>query len=146
MDLLRIMLVYMTLLAGTATMSAGVTPIPYDLLRTPTPVPTATPIPTPTPVPTPEPTATPTPKPLILGLNNYGDDVQKLQARLIELGYLKGKDDGYFGPKTEKAVKLFQEVNGLKADGYAGPATFEKLYDDPDVVPAYTPTPVPFSP
>ena len=51
MDLLRIMLVYMTLLAGTATMSAGVTPIPYDLLRTPTPVPTATPIPTPTPVP-----------------------------------------------------------------------------------------------
>ena len=122
-------------------MAAGATPIPYDLLRTPTPIPTATPIPTPSPEPTPVPTPTPTPKPLILGLNNYGDDVQRLQTRLQELGYLKGKADGYFGPKTEDAVKRFQEMNGLKADGYAGPVTLEKLYDDPNVIPATTPSP-----
>ena len=122
MDLLRTMLVYMMLLTGTATMASGATPIPYDLLRTPTPVPTATPEPTPTPV--------------LLHVNCHGDEVVQLQARLIELGYLKGKADGFFGPKTEDAVKRFQEMNGLKADGYAGPLTLDRLYNDPAAVPA----------
>lgn len=143
MDLLRTMLVYLMLLTGSATLAADATPLPYDLLHTPTPVPTATPTPSPTPVPTPTPTPTPTPKPLILGLNSHGEDVEKLQARLIELGYLKGKADGYFGPKTEDAVKRFQEKNGLKADGFAGPMTLDMLYEDPDVIPAFTPTPRP---
>lgn len=138
MDLLKTVLVYMMLLTSTATVTAGATPIPYALLRTPTPVPTATPIPTATPEPTPEPTPTPTPKPLILGQNSHGDEVVQLQERLIALGYLKGKADGFFGPKTEDAVKRFQERNGLKADGYAGPATLDKLYNDPEAVPAST--------
>lgn len=143
MDLLKTVLVYLMLLVGSATRLSGATPIPYELLRTPTPVPTATPVPTPTPEPTPTPTPTPTPKPLILGLNSHGDDVVRLQARLIELGYLKGKADGFFGPKTEAAVKRFQEVNGLKADGYAGPITLELLYNDPNVLPLPTATPKP---
>lgn len=140
MDLLKTMLVYLMLVTGTATMSSDVTPIPYELLRTPTPVPTATPVPTPTPTPSPVPTPTPTPKPLILGLNSHGDEVMKMQERLRELGYLKGKADGFFGPQTEKAVKAFQQKNGLKADGYAGPLTLDLLHA-PDAVPAFSPTP-----
>ena len=141
MDLLRTMLVYMMLLTGSATMASGATPIPYDQLRTPTPVPTATPVPTPTPEPTPTPTPVPTPTPLMLHVNSHGDEVLQMQERLIALGYLAGRADGYFGPKTEAAVKRFQENNGLKADGYAGPLTLEKLFNDPNVIAAPTATP-----
>lgn len=34
--------------------------------------------------------------------------------------------DGIFGENTEKATKLFQKSNGLKADGVVGPATLRK--------------------
>lgn len=135
MDLLKTMLVYMMLLTGSATAASGATPIPYELLRTPTPVPTATPVPTPSPAPTPTPSPEPSPTPVLLHVNCHGEEVLQMQERLIELGYLKGKADGYFGPKTEKAVVAFQLANGLKADGYAGPLTLERL-NSPDAVPA----------
>jgi peptidoglycan hydrolase-like protein with peptidoglycan-binding domain len=35
--------------------------------------------------------------------------------------------DGAFGAKTETAVKAFQSVNGLYADGVVGPKTMQKL-------------------
>jgi putative chitinase len=35
--------------------------------------------------------------------------------------------DGSFGGGTEKALKAWQEANGLTADGIAGPKTLEKL-------------------
>lgn len=37
------------------------------------------------------------------------------------------KEDGIFGPSTEKAVKLFQKKNALSADGIVGPETWKKL-------------------
>ncbi len=37
--------------------------------------------------------------------------------------------DGDFGPGTERALKEWQSANGLVADGVAGTATFEKLFD-----------------
>lgn len=51
------------------------------------------------------------------------------------------KEDGFFGPKTEAAVKAFQKANGLPPTGRAGPglqarvelennAEFKKLNDD----------------
>jgi len=61
---------------------------------------------------------------------SYGENsdvVKRYQARLYKLGYLTTDPDGNFGHDTEAAVKLFQELNGLIADGYVGPATKELL-------------------
>ena len=41
--------------------------------------------------------------------------------------YLCGKEDGIFGPNTEEAVKQWQIVHGLKADGIIGPETWKSI-------------------
>jgi lysozyme len=53
--------------------------------------------------------------------------VMTLQAKLIEKGYLSGKADGLFGPKTESAVRAFQQASGLPVDGVIGAKTWKKL-------------------
>lgn len=62
--------------------------------------------------------------------NQISEDVRKIQARLIELGYNCGSKgaDSIFGRNTEKAVKAFQKANGLAPDGIVGPLTWEKLF------------------
>ena len=50
-------------------------------------------------------------------------DVMELQKRLISLGYMSGEPTGYFGSKTEAAVKKFQAANGLPQTGYAAKDT-----------------------
>lgn len=104
---------------------------------TPTPIPTPTPVPTPTPKPTPKPTATPTPKPtpeptpfVELSKGSKGDEVEKLQKRLNELGYSVGKADGDFGNKTKAAIEAFQKDNGLDVTGIADLETQELLFSD----------------
>jgi len=60
-----------------------------------------------------------------------GDENQQvlvLQQYLLSLGYLSTQPDGQFGSGTERAVKLFQEANGLTADGIAGKGTLAILY------------------
>jgi len=64
----------------------------------------------------------------VLKYGSKGDDVKKLQTRLIELGYLKGSADGSYGNKTVEAVKNFQKQVGITADGIAGKTTLSKLY------------------
>lgn len=59
-----------------------------------------------------------------------GDDVQKLQKRLKELGYLTGSATGYYGDVTKKAVENFQTENGLAVDGNAGKETRSAVYGD----------------
>ena len=59
-----------------------------------------------------------------------GSEVKKLQNRLKDLGYLEGSVDGDFGEQTEAAVIEFQQNNGLTADGKAGTATQNKIYND----------------
>ncbi len=61
-----------------------------------------------------------------VGIN--GTDVEEIQKRLKELGYLKVKVTGYFGSDTKKAVMAFQKNNGLKDDGSVGDQTREVLY------------------
>ena len=57
-----------------------------------------------------------------------GADVTKLQTALNALGYACGAADGIFGAATEKAVRTFQQANGLVVDGIAGKATQAALY------------------
>lgn len=56
-----------------------------------------------------------------------GSQVKELQQGLKRSGFFNGKVDGVFGDGTEAALKVFQQKNGLKADGIAGPATFKAL-------------------
>ncbi|MBL1422538.1 MAG: peptidoglycan-binding protein [Alphaproteobacteria bacterium] len=53
---------------------------------------------------------------------------KQIQARLNSLGYAAGIVDGKPGGKTKRAVKKFQQINGLKADGKMGPVTRKTLF------------------
>jgi len=71
--------------------------------------------------------------PAALSTLRRGDEngeVLVLQQYLMSLGYLSAQPDGQFGSATERAVKLFQEANGLTADGVAGRGTLSILYGD----------------
>lgn len=50
-----------------------------------------------------------------------------IQTKLKRWGYFDGPVDGVYGSKTTKAVRSFQQKNGLTADGVAGPATLKAL-------------------
>ena len=63
-----------------------------------------------------------------------GSEVMVLQQYLNSFGFLSSTPDGQFGSGTERAVKLFQEANGLTADGIAGVGTLSILYSG-DIVP-----------
>ncbi len=56
-----------------------------------------------------------------------GAQVKTLQTKLINWGYMSGKADGIFGPKTKAAVIYFQKRNGLVADGIVGTKTAQAL-------------------
>ena len=56
-----------------------------------------------------------------------GDEVSAVQKRLKQWGYYSGAIDGVFGPATEKAVKWFQQKNGLTPDGIVGAKTAAAL-------------------
>jgi 3D (Asp-Asp-Asp) domain-containing protein len=69
--------------------------------------------------------AAPGDKPLKVGMR--GDDVQVLQRLLTDAGFYDGDIDGIFGNMTANAVKDFQSMNNLPADGVAGNQTFSYL-------------------
>ena len=56
-----------------------------------------------------------------------GSAVTTIQTKLKRWGYFDGPVDGIYGSKTTKAVRSFQQKNGLTADGVAGPATLKAL-------------------
>ncbi|NJM69335.1 MAG: peptidoglycan-binding protein [Scytonema sp. RU_4_4] len=55
------------------------------------------------------------------------DAVKELQNILYEEEFFKKEPDGYFDKETEKAVKRFQRIYGLKDDGIVGAATWAVL-------------------
>lgn len=66
-------------------------------------------------------------------LNDEGSDVEFIQTRLYELGYLKDYQKGFFDESTYNAVIDFQRENSLDVDGKVGKNTKEALYS-PDAV------------
>lgn len=63
----------------------------------------------------------------ILEVGSRGDDVVKVQKRLIQFDYLSGEADGRYGEATRNAVIRFQKNNGLSADGKVGKETAAAL-------------------
>jgi peptidoglycan hydrolase-like protein with peptidoglycan-binding domain len=58
---------------------------------------------------------------ILLKAGTSGETVKRLQ-RSLEI-----EADGRFGPATEKAVRAYQEKNGLAVDGLAGPLTLARM-------------------
>ena len=56
-----------------------------------------------------------------------GATVTQIQTRLKNWGYYDGGVDGVYGSRTERAVRYFQQKNGLSVDGQAGPQTLAAL-------------------
>lgn len=61
-----------------------------------------------------------------LNVGSTGSDVANLQKILNAQG-ANLTVDGQYGPKTQAAVKAYQQANGLTADGIFGPLTSAKL-------------------
>ena len=64
---------------------------------------------------------------LMLRRGSRGSSVVILQNRLIEDGYLDGNLTGYYGSKTERAVRDYQRERNLLVDGVAGAQTLEDM-------------------
>jgi N-acetylmuramoyl-L-alanine amidase len=60
-----------------------------------------------------------------------GREVEDLQTRLLSLGFDLGNRgmDRVFGPKTELAVRAFQQGMGLLADGVVGELTWNEIVE-----------------
>ncbi|MDX2010190.1 MAG: peptidoglycan-binding protein [Myxococcaceae bacterium] len=63
----------------------------------------------------------------MLRRRHQGEDVKQLQQKLKDAGFDPGDIDGKFGPRTEAALRAFQQANGLRVDGRAGEETFRAL-------------------
>ena len=63
----------------------------------------------------------------VLQQGSSGPDVQAVQQKLKDLGFDPNGVDGNYGPGTVKAVRAFQQANGLGVDGKVGPNTLAAL-------------------
>ncbi len=58
-----------------------------------------------------------------------GPDVTEVQKRLLSLGFAEvGTADGWFGPKTETAVKRYQELLGFAPSGVVNKALWQVMF------------------
>lgn len=67
---------------------------------------------------------------VLLKQGTRGDTVKKLQEKLGTGA------DGQFGSGTEKALRDYQQKNGLTADGMAGPTTLAQMKLFKEITPA----------
>ncbi|MDD3335386.1 MAG: peptidoglycan-binding domain-containing protein [Eubacteriales bacterium] len=154
MDLLKTLLLYMSMVYASSLLNAPDVNAVMDTLATPTPTATATatvsatvpPTATPSPVPTID--ISPNPDYQTLRVGDKGDEVLKLQQKLADYGYYTGELDGRYGNQSRQAVERFQYNHGLQVDGIAGKNTLTVLYDSDEVrygAPTPSPTPEPKS-
>lgn len=87
-----------------------------------------------------------------LARGSTGKAVKQVQELLTELGYYEGPISGNFMVHTFRAVKAFQQQNGLTVDGIIGETTWNAMFNNAEIVmpddtpkPTATPTPVPFA-
>ena len=66
--------------------------------------------------------------------NSVSNRIADLQDMLIDLGYLNGKADGIFGPRTQSALIEFQMANGLDGTGVYNARSSSQLQDNSTVV------------
>lgn len=71
-------------------------------------------------------------------LGSRGKEVTAIQNALKERGLFDGDATGYYGTKTQTAVKRFQKQKGLTVDGIAGPQTLSALGISSGSVPSST--------
>ena len=64
---------------------------------------------------------------VVLEVGSSGENVVRVQKRLIQYGYLSGTADGKYGEATRDEVIRFQKRNGLTADGRVGAKTAAAL-------------------
>jgi peptidoglycan hydrolase-like protein with peptidoglycan-binding domain len=68
-----------------------------------------------------------------LAIGSTGPDVRRVQVILVMIKLLDSSGiDGNFGPKTQDAVKSFQQGNNLTSDGIVGQMTWKALPADPN--------------
>ena len=79
-------------------------------------------------------------KEYVMQSGDSGEEVQNVQQRLYELGYVTETSNvtGTFGDKTKEAVEEFQKKNKLKQDGKVGSATLEALFSESPVSKCYS--------
>ena len=65
-----------------------------------------------------------------LGFNSEGEDVVRLQERLIEMGLYAGEADGYYGPAMVRTVKALQMMLGFPVTGVATKEFIEVINSD----------------
>lgn len=63
----------------------------------------------------------------VLKRDSRGGSVKSAQKMLQSMGLYQGALDGIYGPKTEQAVKRYQQSQGLRVDGVIGPNTWGAL-------------------
>ena len=56
-----------------------------------------------------------------------GNEVVRIQTKLMQWGYYKGDGDGIYGSRTKAAVEKFQRNNKLSVDGIAGTNTLRAM-------------------
>jgi peptidoglycan hydrolase-like protein with peptidoglycan-binding domain len=64
-------------------------------------------------------------------LNLSQSDIRRMQEALDEKGYAAGRADGIMGPRTEAALRSFQQSKGLQATGQPSQQTVAALGINP---------------
>jgi len=60
----------------------------------------------------------------------YEEIIKRVQKKLVEKGFYKGKIDGAFGPGTQKAIAAFQTKIRFVADGLPTQMTLFRLFEE----------------